>query len=80
VIELQVDGAAVTAPPGQSIAAALLAAGRGALRTSPAGAPRGIYCGIGVCQECRVHVEGQGVVRACITPVTAGMRVTTGVT
>jgi predicted molibdopterin-dependent oxidoreductase YjgC len=80
VIELSVDGAAITAPPGQSIAAALLAAGRGALRTSPGGAPRGIYCGIGVCQECRVHVEGQGVVRACITPVTAGMRVTTGVT
>ena len=80
MIELSVDGAAVEAPPGQSIAAALLATGRSALRTSPAGAPRGIYCGIGVCQECRVHVEGQGVVRACITPVTAGMRVTTGVT
>jgi predicted molibdopterin-dependent oxidoreductase YjgC len=80
VIELSVDGAAVQAPPGQSIAAALLAAGRSALRASPAGGPRGIYCGIGVCQECRVHVAGQGIVRACITPVTAGMRVTTGVT
>lgn len=79
MIELSVDGAALRAPAGQSLAAALLAAGTAALRQSPSGTPRGLYCGIGVCQECRVHVEGQGVVRACVTPVSAGMRVTTGV-
>ena len=79
MIELSVDGAAVHTPEGRSIAAALLAAGRSVLRSSPGGAPRGIYCGIGVCQECRVHVEGQGVVRACVTPAAAGMRITTGV-
>jgi aerobic-type carbon monoxide dehydrogenase small subunit (CoxS/CutS family) len=55
----------------------LLTAGQETLRTSPAGNPRGLYCGIGVCQECRVVVDGT-VVRSCITPVTAGMRVTTG--
>jgi D-hydroxyproline dehydrogenase subunit gamma len=77
VIELSVDGTPLRAPAGQSLAAALLAAGRAALRQSPAGEPRGVYCGIGVCQECRVHVEGQGVVRACVTPVAAGMRVST---
>ena len=80
MIELKVDGEPLRAPAGQSIAAALLAAGRATLRPSPSGEPRGLYCGIGVCQECRVHVEGRGVVRACVTPVTAGMRVTTGVT
>jgi D-hydroxyproline dehydrogenase subunit gamma len=79
VIELSVDGTPLHAPAGQSLAAALLAAGRAALRHSPSGTPRGVYCGIGVCQECRVHVEGQGVVRACVTPVAAGMRVSTGV-
>jgi predicted molibdopterin-dependent oxidoreductase YjgC len=79
VTELTVDGEPLRAPAGQSLAAALLAAGGAALRSSPSGTPRGIYCGIGVCQECRVHVEGRGVVRACVTPVTAGMRVTTGV-
>ena len=79
MIELSVDGTALRAPAGQSLAAALLAAGRTALRSSPSGTPRGVYCGIGVCQECRVHIEGQGVVRACVTPVAAGMRVTTGV-
>jgi predicted molibdopterin-dependent oxidoreductase YjgC len=78
--ELTVDGEPLRAPAGQSLAAALLAAGRVTLRRSPGGTPRGVYCGIGVCQECRVHVEGRGVVRACVTPVAAGMRVTTGIT
>jgi D-hydroxyproline dehydrogenase subunit gamma len=79
VIELSVDGTPLDAPAGQSLAAALLVAGRAALRHSPSGAPRGVYCGIGVCQECRVHVEGLGVVRACVTPVAEGMRVSTSV-
>ena len=77
MIELTVDGRALTAPPGQSLAAVLLQAGQETLRTSPAGNPRGLYCGIGVCQECRVVVDGV-VSRACVTPVTRGMQVTTG--
>jgi D-hydroxyproline dehydrogenase subunit gamma len=72
---LLVDGRPVPAAAGQSIAAALLAAGRPALRRSPRGAPRGLYCGIGICQECRVEVEGRGTVRACLTPAEPGMRV-----
>jgi D-hydroxyproline dehydrogenase subunit gamma len=79
VTELTVDGRPLRAPAGQSLAAALLAAGRATLRHSPSGMPRGVYCGIGVCQECRVHVAGLGVVRACVTPVAAGMNVTTDV-
>jgi aerobic-type carbon monoxide dehydrogenase small subunit (CoxS/CutS family) len=77
MIELTVDGHVVRAPAGQSVAAALLTAGQTVLRESPAGGPRGLYCGIGVCQECRVVVDG-AVVRSCVTPVVAGMRVTTG--
>jgi aerobic-type carbon monoxide dehydrogenase small subunit (CoxS/CutS family) len=77
MIELTVDGRPLTAPAGQSLAAVLLQASRAVLRESPAGNPRGLYCGIGVCQECRVVVDGV-VVRSCVTPVTAGMRVTTG--
>jgi predicted molibdopterin-dependent oxidoreductase YjgC len=79
VIELTVDGEPLRAPAGQSIAAALLASGRAGLRPSPSGEPRGLYCGIGVCQECRVQADGR-VVRACVTPVQAGMRVITGYT
>ena len=77
MIELNVDGRALTAPAGRSLAAVLLKAGQETLRDSPAGNPRGLYCGIGVCQECRVVVDGV-VVRSCVTPVAAGMRVTTG--
>ena len=77
MIELTVDGTPLEAPEGQSLAAALLNASQDTLRNSPAGNPRGLYCGIGICQECRVVVDGT-VVRSCITPVTAGMRVTTG--
>jgi D-hydroxyproline dehydrogenase subunit gamma len=77
MIEVIVDGRSLSAPSGQSLAAVLLVAGQETLRDSPAGNPRGLYCGIGVCQECRVVVDGV-VVRSCITPVTAGMQVTTG--
>jgi D-hydroxyproline dehydrogenase subunit gamma len=76
VIELSVDGEPLRAPAGQSIAAALLAAGRAVLGTGPSGRPRSLYCGIGVCQECRVQADGR-VVRACVTPVRAGMTVVT---
>jgi predicted molibdopterin-dependent oxidoreductase YjgC len=78
VIELTVDGRPLQAPAGQSLAAALLNGGKAILRDSPSGSPRGLYCGIGVCQECRVQVAGLGVVRACVTPVAAGMEVKTG--
>ena len=77
MIEVLVDGSPLQALEGQSIGAALIASGRVALRSSPGGSPRGLYCGIGVCQECRVVVDGV-VARACLTPVAAGMRVTTG--
>ena len=77
MIEVIVDGAPLLAPAGQSLAAALLASGRSVLRSSPGGSPRGLYCGIGVCQECRVVVDGE-VVRSCVTPLRAGMCVSTG--
>jgi predicted molibdopterin-dependent oxidoreductase YjgC len=77
MIELTVDGRPLWAPEGQSLAAALMAAGQMTLRQSPTGRPRGLYCGIGVCQECRVVVDGD-VARACVTPVRDGMEVVTG--
>ena len=78
VVVFTVDGERLVAPARQSIAAALLGVGRAILRHGPAGEPRGLYCGIGACFECRVHVEGRGVVLSCVTPVEAGMRITTG--
>ncbi len=77
-IEILVDGHAETAFAGESVAAALLAAGRRVLRASPrTGAPRGVWCGIGQCFECVVRIDDRPGVRACQTPVRAGMRVDT---
>ncbi len=53
------DGRPVEAHAGESLAAALLAAGIRMLRRSPRdGAPRGAFCWMGLCQECTVTVEG----------------------
>jgi sarcosine oxidase, subunit alpha len=61
---------------GESIAAALLAANVRAVRRSVRlGEPRGLYCGIGLCFDCVVTVDGQPNVRACLTQVADGMRV-----
>ena len=77
-IQLLVDGQPIPAYEGETVAAALLAAGRRAFRrTVPGGEPRGIFCGIGVCFDCLVTVDGAQTVRACVTPVRDGMQVTT---
>jgi thioredoxin reductase len=60
---------------GQSIAAALAAAGELALRESADGSLRGVFCGMGVCQECLVVVDGAPGLRACMTTAKAGMAV-----
>jgi predicted molibdopterin-dependent oxidoreductase YjgC len=77
-VQIFVDGLAVEAFEGESVAAALLAAGRRGLRVAPRrGEPRGMYCGIGVCFECVMTVDGQRAVRTCATPVRDGMRIAT---
>lgn len=64
------EGHPVNAHPGETIAAALLAAGyRELRRTRVADRPRGLFCAIGTCFDCLVSVEGGGPVRACVTPV-----------
>lgn len=65
-IELSLDGEQVTGIDGQSIAGVVLASGRLAWRrTSVEGRPRGLFCGIGVCFDCIVTVNGERDVRAC---------------
>ncbi|HLV59495.1 MAG TPA: (2Fe-2S)-binding protein [Natronosporangium sp.] len=76
----QFDGRPVPAAPGQTVAAALWAAGVRSWRTTRVtGAPRGLFCGIGVCFDCLVTIDGTRNVRACLAPARAGMRVTTQV-
>ncbi len=76
-IEFTFNGEVIRGRAGEPIAAALLASGIRMLRQhEESGSPRGIYCAIGHCMECRVQVDGVGLVRSCLTPLQAGMRVT----
>jgi predicted molibdopterin-dependent oxidoreductase YjgC len=69
-------GREIVAEPGQSIGAALIAAGQRSWRsTRHAGEPRGIFCGIGICFDCLVTVNGRPNQRACLTEVVQGDRV-----
>ncbi|WP_432252722.1 (2Fe-2S)-binding protein [Streptomyces sp. HNM1019] len=72
---LTFDGTTVTARPGQSVGAALVAAGIVAWRTTRRGGrPRGLFCGIGVCFDCLITVDGRPGQRACLVPALDGMR------
>ncbi len=76
-VDVIVDGQPLLAYEGETLAAALLAAGRRTFRhTVPGGHPRGVFCGIGVCFDCLVTVDGNQI-RACVTPVRDGMQVST---
>ena len=75
-----VDGEPVEAYPGETVAGALLVAGRRVARRSPRrGEARGLFCAIGVCHDCRMIVDGEPNVRTCLTPARAGMVVQTQV-
>ena len=77
-IEILVDRQRVRAFEGETVAAALLATGKRILRTtSRRGEPRGLYCGMGVCFECVMTIDGRPNMRTCQTPVRAGMQVET---
>lgn len=79
-VQVTIDGEPFTARAGDTVAAALFAAGRVACRTTPvSGAPRGPFCMMGVCFDCLVVVDGQPNQQGCLVPVTAGMRIETQV-
>ena len=67
------DGREIEALPGQTVAAALWAAGITSWRsTRREGRPRGVFCGIGVCFDCLVTVNDRPNRRACQVPARAG--------
>lgn len=77
-VSIRVDGRPVDACRGEMLAAALMAAGIWRLRDSPGQhQPRGAFCLMGVCQECRVRVDG-AVQQACLVTVEAGLEVALG--
>lgn len=78
-ITIIVDGAEVDVAPGDTVSTALLCAGKVAIRmTSVTGSGRGPYCGMGVCFDCLVTIDGEGNRQACLTMARPGMTVATG--
>ncbi len=75
---ITVDGRRLAATEGQSLAAVLVANGIWHFKRNPVSAePRGPFCGMGVCLECELEVDGRPGVRSCLTPARDGMRVLT---
>lgn len=67
------EGQRVTAWAGEALASAIMRAGLRTLRhTRIRGDERGYFCGMGLCWECAVYVEGQGVVRSCSSAAAEG--------
>ena len=78
-IAVSIDGRRVTCREGETVAAALIGAGEIAWRsTRRTGARRGVFCGIGVCFDCLVMVNGDGPLRACLVVAQPGDDISTG--
>lgn len=79
IVTIFIDGQAVEAPASALLGHVLHRLKNGRLRvTQKVGQPRGLFCGMGVCFDCLVEIDGRTDVRACIEPVRHGMRVETG--
>ena len=76
-IRLFVDGVPVNVPAGAMVSTAVALAGANAYRRSVTGEPRGPLCGMGICFECRVTIDGREHCRSCQVPCRAGMEVRT---
>jgi len=76
-VHCTVDGRSVRVAAGTNVAAALAYDGNGVARYSVSGQPRAPLCGMGICQECRLRVDGQ-IRLACQTVCEDGMHIQTG--
>jgi D-hydroxyproline dehydrogenase subunit alpha len=74
-IAIDFEGRMVEGRRGETLAAALTAAGIRDLRLTQSEQPRGIFCGMGVCQECLVEIDGRANQRACMTKIDRSLSV-----
>jgi sarcosine oxidase subunit alpha len=72
LFQVTIDGMPVVVPRGITVAAALMNAEL-PIRTSVTGEPRAALCGMGICHECRVTIDGREHQRSCLVPVAPGM-------
>ena len=74
MIDFSFNGVELTAQPGQSVSAALISNNERINRyTRFNGAPRGVFCGIGICFDCMLIIDGQPNQRGCVTEIQPGM-------
>ncbi|HEY2016259.1 MAG TPA: 2Fe-2S iron-sulfur cluster-binding protein [Bryobacteraceae bacterium] len=76
-VRLSVNGVDVAVPAGAMVSAAVALAGASAFRRSVSGELRGPLCGMGICFECRVTINGRAHCRSCQIPCAPGMNVET---
>lgn len=76
-VTVRVNGVSVAMPAGSMVAAAILKTAVHAFRRSAVGEPRGPLCGMGICFECRVTIDGEQHCRSCQTVCRDGMDVRT---
>ena len=74
---VMVNGKPVSVPPGTTVASAVAVSGSANLRNSVTGQPRGALCGMGICFECRVTINGTPHQRSCQTVCTDRMEIRT---
>ena len=75
IVTLDLDGEPIAAREGDTVAAAMLAAGAGHTRTTPVdGRPRLPYCMMGVCFDCLMEIDGTPNRQACMVRVRDGMK------
>jgi len=76
-VTITVNGAGIGVPAGAMVSTAVAMAGMAMFRRSVTGEPRGPLCGMGICFECRVSINGQTHQRSCQIPCEPGMEVRT---
>lgn len=77
-VAIEVDGRALEVAEGTTVAAAVALAGTSGFRRGVrTGRPRGPVCGMGICFECRVTVNGIPHVRSCMALCAPGMEIET---
>jgi len=74
---IDVDGQKITAHKGETVAAAMIAAEKRVFNRTAQGKAQGLYCGIGLCWNCIMEINGIPNTRACQTLATPGCRVRT---
>jgi D-hydroxyproline dehydrogenase subunit gamma len=78
LIRITINGVPTTVTEGTTVAAAILNLGEAAFRVAIGGESRGPLCGMGICFECRVNINGDQHVPSCMLFAEDGMEIVTG--